>query len=187
MKTTPIVVLLLIGIAAIILVVVFYSVREKKYKELENEVLQQLGFSSWNVVNYYDDSVIVKSRQTLNSYDPTEYFKDERGRLDMAKMALQRKNKIAQKLEEFLASNVFKERAYYDKIVGKIEDLIEYAKAYRFCVRYIFSAGNNLGEITLFLTEPDIGLYDNNPSLLMGKGEYNRYVKTQEKEALQKA
>ena len=38
---------------------------ERKYRELEANVLRDLSFRSWNVVSYFEESVKVKSRQTL--------------------------------------------------------------------------------------------------------------------------
>ena len=56
---------LIIVIAIIVIIAVTKSINEKKYRELEAEVLKKLGFSSWNIVSYIDENVTVKSRQTL--------------------------------------------------------------------------------------------------------------------------
>ena len=47
----------------IILVIVITIYNKKKYRELETEVLQKLGFASWDIISYIDEDVTVKSRQ----------------------------------------------------------------------------------------------------------------------------
>ena len=59
--------MILIIIIAIILIIKLLV--KQKYKELESEVLAKLGFSSWNIVSYFDAYVTVKSRQTLENID----------------------------------------------------------------------------------------------------------------------
>lgn len=58
------------------------------------------------------------------------------------------------------------------------------AGAYRISVNYISSAGNNLGKREIAVNQYDINKFKKDPSLLMGKGEYNKYLKEQQKEAL---
>ena len=49
---------------------------------------------------------------------------------------------------------------------------------------YISSAGNNLGQKAISLNKSGIKKFRDDPSLLMGKGEYNKFLKEQQKEAL---
>ena len=55
---------------------------------------------------------------------------------------------------------------------------------HRICVNYISSAGNNLGQKLIFIDQAKINQFKDDPSLLMRKGEYNKYLREQEKEAL---
>ena len=50
---------------------------DQKYKAFESEVLRDLGFSSWGVISYFDESVFVKSRQALEKYDAVKFFKEK--------------------------------------------------------------------------------------------------------------
>ena len=72
---------LLVILAVIILIVTVESINEKKYRELESEVLKKLGFPNWNVVSYYDEHVTVKSRQALEKYDDVKFFKENKEEL----------------------------------------------------------------------------------------------------------
>ena len=85
------------------------SINEKKYRELESEVLKKLGFTNWDIVQYYDDEVFVKSRRALETYDDIKYFKENKGKLAFAKYILARKNDVENILSAFLENNDYKE------------------------------------------------------------------------------
>ena len=61
-------------------IAIIENVRKKQYKKLETEILGELGFSNWNIVSYFDESVIVKSHQALEKYDDIKFFKEKIGR-----------------------------------------------------------------------------------------------------------
>ena len=171
-------------VIGIIILIAIKIMTDVKYKRLETEVLRKLGFFSWNVVSYFDEYVIVKSRQTLEKYDDIKFFKDNREKLAQAEKAIKRKNEVAMILRKFLDNNEYKSRSQYKRIVKKIYMVLENTCAYRICVNYISSAGNNLGEKEISIGQYSINNIKNNPSLLMGKGEYNKYLKEQQKESL---
>ena len=175
---------LIIVIAIIVIIAVTKSINEKKYRELEAEVLKKIGFLNWNIVSYIDENVTVKSRQTLEKYDDIKFFKENKEKLVRAQTIIKRKIEIANILSAFLNNNEYKDNVQYNRLVNQINSVIKNAKAYRICVTYISSAGNNLGSREIALSKYDIDKFDRDPSLLMGKGEYNKYLKEQEKEAL---
>lgn len=175
------------GIVVIITIIIIISViRAKKYKELEKEVFDKLGFYTWNVISYIDAEIVVKSRQTLEKYDDVKYFKENREKLVQAENIIRRKSEVAQLLKRFLENNEFKGRSQYRKIEKQIKDVIGRAGAYRISVDYISSAGNHLGTKEIVVRQYTIEKFKNDPSLLMGKGEYNKLLKEQAKEALNK-
>lgn len=49
---------------------------------------------------------------------------------------------------------------------------------------YISTAGNNLASKEIAISQYNIDRLRQDPSLLMGKGEYSKYMKEQQKEAL---
>lgn len=176
--------LLLIVVAVVFTITIIKSINEKKYRELEAEVLKKLNFYNWNVASYFDENIIVKSRQTLEKYDDIKFFKENKENLIRAKKIIKRKNEIVNILQDFLCNNEYKEHSQYNKLVNQINATIKNARAYRICVTYISSAGNNLGSREISLSQYNIDKFDKDPSLLMGKGEYNKFLKEQEKEAL---
>lgn len=171
-------------IGIIILYIVAKIIRSITYNNLKAEVLKELGFSQWNVVSYFDEHVTVKSRQTLEKYDDVKFFKENRGKFEHAENVLKRKNEVARLLRNFLNNNEFKKRFQYRRLVKELKTLSDCAEAYRICVQYISSAGNHLGEKEISVRQYDINRFKNDPSLLMGKGEYNKLLKEQQKEAL---
>lgn len=171
-------------IAIVIVIVVVKLIIDKKYKELETAVLKDLGFSSWNVVSYFDSNITVKSRQALEKYDDVKYFKENKGALDHAENNITIKNEVTVKFNNFLENNNYKSNSQYKKLLKSINEVLRNATAYRIKVCYISSAGNNLGQKEIALNWYGIKKFRDNPSLLMGKGEYNKFLKEQQKEAL---
>lgn len=157
---------------------------EAEYEALENEVLNKLGFSSWDIVSYSDARVTVKSRQALETYDDVKYFKSNSDGLAVAETILKRKSEVADVLSEFLANNEYRNVPQYGRLEHQICLMLENARAFRIHVQYISSAGNCLGEKTICVSKYSINKYYQDPSLLMSKTELNRYLKEQQKEAL---
>lgn len=170
-----------------IIIVTIITVRiitEQQYKKLEAEVLRELGFPNWNIISYFDEHVTVKSRQTLEKYDDIKFFKENRNKLEKAENIIKRKNDVAMTLKRFLENNEYKSRLQYRRLTKQIAVVLKNAGAYRISVKYISSAGNNLGVREIALNQYGIDRFKKEPSLLMGKGEYNKYLKEQQKEAL---
>lgn len=172
-------------IAIIVLVVVVVkSIRKQQYEKLETEVLSTLGFNNWNLVSYFDEYVTVKSRQTLEKYDKIKFFKDDKKMLEMAEETIKRKNEITGVIQKFLEDNEYKSNSQYDQITEHANTVIKNANAFRIKVSYISSAGNNLASKEISVSQYDIDRFHQEPSLLMSKGEYNKYIREQQKEAL---
>ena len=176
---------LLAVLAVIIAIFAIKRISDIKYHKLESEVLKKLGFSNWKIVSIYDARITVKSRQALEKYDDVKFFKDNREKLSYAKSVIKRKKQIASILRAFLNNNEYKKRFHYNRLSKQINEVIRISGGYyKICVTYISSAGNNLGERTISVSESDIEDFENDPSLLMSKGEYNKYLKEQQQNAL---
>lgn len=171
-------------VVAVLTIAIIKLVTVLIYKRLSKDVLNNLGYPNWNLVPYFDETAVVKSRQTLEKYDAIKYFKDNKEKLDQAKRKIDSKSAIALKLRAFLESGEFSDRSQYRRLKKQINEVIEKAEAYRIRVVYISSAGNNLGERVIVLHQKDIGRFLRDPSLLMGKTEYNKLIKEQQKEEL---
>lgn len=178
--------LIIILIATTIAVIVFWikCIQLKLYTKLETEVLKKLQFSDWDVVSYFDEDIIVKSRSALDKYDEIKFFKEHSEKLEQARLILEEKGEIAKTLREFLKNNEYKQRSQYEKLAYDIKMIIKSADAYRIKVTYISTAGNDLGSKEIELCLSDISRLEENPYLLMNKSEYNQYLKDQQKESL---
>lgn len=171
-------------IAIFVIILVVKIIMEQKYKQLETEVLKELGYPNWNVISYFDEYVTVKSRQALEKYDDIKFFKENREKIVRAEDVLKRKMNIAINLRSFLENNEYKSRSQYGRLTKQINEVLKNAGAYRISVDYISSAGNHLGTKAIIVNQYNIDRFKKDPSLLMGKGEYNKYLKEQQKEAL---
>ena len=163
-----------------------YQKREAEYRELETAVLSQLGFRNWDIIPYLDEHITVKSRQALEKYDDVKFFKDDREKLAQAETILRKKGDTAQILADFLENNEYKEHPQYNRLKAQIKYVLGYAEAYRIEVTYITSAGNNLGSKEIIVNMGTLRKFKKVPSLLMTKGEHNKYLKEQEKGAVLK-
>lgn len=171
-------------IAIFVIILVVKIIMEQKYKQLETEILKELGYPNWNVISYFDEYVIVKSRQALEKYDDIKFFKENREKIVRAEDVLKRKMNIAINLRNFLENNEYKSRSQYGRLTKQINEVLKNAGAYRISVDYISSAGNHLGTKAIIVNQYNIDRFKKDPYLLMGKGEYNKYLKEQQKEAL---
>lgn len=168
----------------IIAIVAYMIISRKKYIQLNTEVLLSLGLPNWNVVSYYDETVTVKSRAALEKYDAAKFFKENHDKLDRAEKIVQQKEALSNHLQAFLNNNEFESRFQYKKVRKSIEWLIRNAQAYRIDVKYITHAGNHLASKEISLNRQSISRFRQDPSLLMSKGDYNKYLKDQQKAAL---
>ena len=158
--------------------------KELKYRSLEKDVLKKIELQKWENASKFDDSVVVKSRQALEQYDVLKFFKDDNSRLYQVKKTLRKKNEINQRLQNFVLDNEFKDHPQYDRVLCCINNTTEWTKSYRVLVVYRSSAGNNLGKKKIIINQYDVDEFDRDPTLLMSKGEYSRYIKDKEKEAI---
>lgn len=174
----------LLLIVGVIVFIIIHNKKLKEIKELESSVLSQLGLSSWPSYENADYTITVKSRKALEKYDELSFFKEDSSRVDLVDGLLKDRAKIEIKLRNFLANNEFKNHKYYSYVVDKIKGILDKILCYKIRVQYISHAGNFLGSNLISLYENNINKYKENPGLLMTKGEYNKYLKEQEKEKL---
>jgi hypothetical protein len=169
----------------LIAIIVSKKVNKKKYKKFENEVLLFLGIPNWNNISYIDDYVVVKSRQALENYYAIKFFKEDNAKLDLARSIVVRKNRVYEKTREFYSNEEFKKRRKYKDKKSKVEIVERNAKAYRLEVQYITSSSKYLAEKIIELNKYNIDMLIQDPTLLMGKSELNKYKKEQQKAALE--
>ncbi len=158
---------------------------EFEYRELENATLKELGFKNWNVVDYYDDSVVVKSRKALDSYDIIKYFKEHREKLEYANEVLKHKNRISDILREYQKNNEYIDHTQADRLDKQINVVLNNSRCYRVKIDYITYAGNNLESKTLHISRRIINDLLTNPTLLMAKSEYVQFIKEKQRTELE--
>lgn len=164
--------ILCIGIA---IVIVDYQTKE--YQKLENEVFEELGITNWEITNYYDEIITVKSRQTLENYNEIKFFQENKEKLANAINIINNKNEICTKLKNFLYTHKYDSRFRFDEIKEEINKNIQKSYYYRIRVDYISYAGNHIDSKKICLQESDINKFIEDPTLLMNKTEYNLYLK----------
>ena len=177
----------IIIVGALIMLMVCLAIdqnNKQKYMEMERKVLKELGFVTWYIVPKYDDHIIVKSRKTLDNYDFIKYFKEDKDRIIQAEKTIEEKIKLSDKLNRFLKNNDYKSDSQYYKISNHIDEILRMLKGYKIQIECVSAAGNHLGCKEIIVTQVDLNRLKNDPSLLMSKTEYNKYLKEKQKEEL---
>ena len=147
---------------------------EKEYLELKNEILKELELNYLPNFSYTARQVTVKSRQALINYDIISFFRENKSMFIEAENLINKKHNIAVKLRTFLADNKYKSHNQYPKLQKQINESLKNTDAYRVEVYYISSAGNNLGEKVITITQQDINKIKDNPSLIMNKEDFKK-------------
>lgn len=163
------------------------AIREKEeYEKIEQEILRKLGIGAWNEIPYFDSRIVVKSRQMLEKYDDIKFLKENKEKLTEIEATIRQKNAMDLKLRKLLKSSEYRSQPQYDRLKKEIETALKNICAYRIEVQYISPVGNNLGEREIAIDQKCIDKFRNDPSLFMEKGEYNKFLKAQQKAALEK-
>ena len=157
---------------------------EKQYRELEIEVFRELGINTWNLIPNVDRIVYVKSHQTLWKYDDIKFFKEKEATIEEVKYELNKKTETVAVLKKFLKNNGYKEHVLYSRIVEKTNTNIHNGGAYRIRVIYISRTGRVCDSKIISIKNQRLRELEENPSLLMSKGEYNKQIREQQKEAV---
>lgn len=175
--------MLFLIIIGIILWLIAEAVINKQRKELLNDILQYLNLNDIDIyVKGYDAQVTVKSRQALDNYTDLKYYK-ENG-FEPAQRISEKRKEIKRNISSFIETNEFEGRPQYNWVKKQLNHYIELSDGYRICVIYITAAGNCKGQKVLYADSNRIDYLANHPEELMTKGEYNKYLKQQEKEEI---
>lgn len=177
-------------LSIIILAITIYTIHSKRIEKqrgaLMDEILEHLNLSNIDdLVKKIDDQVIVKSKQTLQNYDEVRYLREHDNLDDVKHIALIRQS-IKEDVENFLRDNEFMQRPQYEYVADWLGDYLLLTDGYRVRIVYITSAGNHRGERLIEYSLPVVAKFEEHPEYLMTKGEYNKMLKQQEKEALER-
>lgn len=159
--------------------------REKEYWKLQNEVLDELGFRSWNIADYIDEEIVVKSRQTLDNYDDEKLFKGNKEKIAEVQDKLKIKSEIYDKVKKLEDDGKYFTREGYSKIKEHIDEILRNASAYRVKVVYVSPSRQVCTGKIIEIFQEDIQRYIDDPSLYMTKTEYNKYLKETQKGAVE--
>lgn len=132
---------LIVIIVVATLAIVHGVIAEKRYNELQVEVLKTLGFPNWDIVPYYDEYIPVKSRREFEKYDKVLFLKENESKFVRVQQIMKRKSSVAACFNSFLADNRFKSNHQYKRLLKPIYTVLLNASTYRISVRYRSPAG----------------------------------------------
>ena len=173
---------------SVIAIFVTKKVIDKQRVTLFNEIICEiegkLGIDNiYSYLNSIDEQIVVKSKQALDNYDDIKYFKETEA-LDEAKELADIRESIHNAIRLFLEDNSYGERPQYKYVEDKLRYYMGKADGYNVLVKYVTAAGNTKAEKTIYISPDRIDEIKEHPEYMMSKGEYNKFVKEQEKEEL---
>jgi len=160
-----------------------YRRKRKEYNAMEDEELALFGIDTLYIPDK-DDTVIVKSRQTLINYDCYRYLRENREMLSEILETTVEKEELGAGIALFLQHNNLKNceskyKKFFLHSVTVAKNSIRNSAGYRVLVRYISSANNLLGEKTLVIPKNMLERLQQNPAPLMTRAEIAKLEKTQ--------
>lgn len=152
---------------------------DAEYEKLQKQIFHNLHISAWTDIPKYDDTVIVKSRQTLDKYDWQKYFKENKDKLPVIEQVFALKKERRKLLNNILSNEYYTSNPQFSRINPHLNELSMVLMDYRVRIQYITSAGNCLDENTIYISPTALTRLAEDPSILMTKTEYNQYLKQQ--------
>ena len=162
-----------------------YSSKNKSlYWELERSILKNIGIEKWLYTINKDKYVPVKSKISAQNYTDIKFFKEYEGALNTVCEIMEKKKKYEKQLKDFLKDNAFKSFTMYPAFEEKIKSNLRYTSDYYIYVNYTSPAGRSTFDRIISISRSRLQQLLTDKSLLMSKGEYNKYVREQEKSIL---
>ena len=161
--------------------------QENEYNNMVQDVLSKLRYK--HSVNSYsfDITVSKKSIQAVDNYTDIDFFKEFSNKIDECLACIKVKHSYALSISKFLDDNEYKTNSQYYRLESMLKQHLEnkrYLFNYVVKVLYTSPAGKKHHSKLIYISEERLLQIQNNPSLLMTKGELNKYQKDQAKELL---
>lgn len=155
------------------------------YRDFELSVLKIAGQPCWRFETQSDYFFSVKSKQAT-AVDPIKFFKDDRARLNNAITIKSQKRTYKTSLETLINSKDVQNLWMYGRLVQRINANLKNLNDYFIFVSYSSPSGKSRTDNLVPVSLQFIERLENDPSPLMSKSEYSRYVKEQAKIELEK-
>ena len=171
-------------VAVLITVAIVSAVRNHQYKKTTYEIQQALEIDGWLYLQE-DAYVPLKSSKAVSNYDVIQYFKENRDTLHDIYNYLLEKQMYGNSVLDILDSGEFSNRPMYRKVENDLrESFLKDVFTYNILVRYISPAGRKTKYRRFHIKLDYLENLMADPSVLMTKSEYNKLLKTQNKEIL---
>ncbi|MBQ9865862.1 MAG: HNH endonuclease [Lachnospiraceae bacterium] len=178
-----IIAVLAIPLAFAIGLMIANSVHQKQLAQLNQDVLQHLNLQNWQFRGY-DFNVKLKSSKAVEDYSHIKLFKDNRDLINAAYARLEDKASYADILSAFLQNNEYKNQPMYSTLEETLTRDLKTLHTFNVYVSYVSPAGRSSNQKILQIDKADIDALIQDPSLIMGKAEYNKFIKEQNQEML---
>ena len=181
-----------------VLIILFLLINNRKHNErlqeeenkarvgatiLGNRILAELGVTDWHTIPYYQDVVIVKSRAAIDKYDYMQYLREHKNQLRNIERTILKNEQLANHIRRICNNPEYTNATYFARVEPQLTDLLTKISDYRVEVKYITSAGNNLQNKQIVITQNMLAPLLADSTLLMTATEHNQYMRQQAQNA----
>lgn len=182
-------ILFLVGILLIASIFITNAIYKKKYKKLsetlEKDIFQTLQLPGWQCEFPNDFEVNLKSSKALESYDDTKFFKEDYERMKTVIGVMNWKKYYSKTLKSFLTQNEYKNIMSYSDFEKKANSTLLNTKNYYLIAKYSTPTGQKHLSRCIPISEARLRVLQNDKSLWMNKGDYNKLIKDAAKNQLE--
>lgn len=160
--------------------------RQQEFTRILTEALRELEMNELKNFASIDTTINLRSSQAVDNYSVEKYFKDNRDMLAVVDNILEEKEVYRNKILNFLDSNALKSSNMYYKLEDKLYESIRYCDSYTVKILYTSPAGRSTNSKMLSIDRETLNGIKEDPSLIMSRSEYNKYIKDKDQKLLDK-
>ena len=160
--------------------------QQQELTRILTEALKELEMIELKDFASTDTTINLRSSQAVDNYSVEKYFKDNRNMLGVIDTILKEKEAYRNKILDFIDSNTLKSSNMYCKLEDKLYNSIKNCYNYNIKILYISPAGRSTNSKILSIDRETLNDIKADPSLIMSRSEYNKYIKDRDQELLNK-
>ena len=133
---TLLIMFLIISLAVFIPIIVVHNINEKKYAELSQTVLSELGFQNWDIIPFQDLCISTKTRLLFDKYTTENFFDYELDKLEFAIQAINKKVELSNLIKNFIQNNKYQSHPQYKRLLKQLNTVLFNASHFRVYVSH---------------------------------------------------
>lgn len=163
---------------------IYSSIRNAQFQKVNEEALRMLNLTEWKYRDV-DARIQMKSSRGVDNYSEIQFFKDERGALQEVDIRLREKKQYETLITDFLRHNELENRHMYPELEQRLTNDLQTLSTFTVEVWYVSPAGRSSNQKIMHINRQFLDRIISDPSIIMGKTEYNKFLKKRNQDALE--